>query len=497
MTAQPIEDDDPFAEALLDRDQYGRPRIVQPDGSVIPYTRASTFADALDNGSGLSIWKVRTAALGVARYPDISAQVASLRYAEPGDRPAKGSHEQLLVAWKQRCRDIKADKATLDELVDLAQHRVDDRASHGTAVHGFTDPDPSPFVPERMSADVNSYHAKMAELGIVQELSEQFVVNDELQVAGTFDGTYRVPFALLLAAHEAGYLPGFDVTDTNDLVGGDKKTGSIHGQAVGIQTAVYFRGGKLYTPNLDGTATRTEHGARTDVAILIHIPKGKGVTEVYPISLVTGWADALLAVQVREADAHNKIAPAFPIAAPEPTALVAEAAAEAKPKRKRRTKAEMAAARAAEAEAAQVADDAASTDDWVAVATVAEPVVSVPDPVPTVAELVVTVAEPVATTPVTQAADRIIGDIEAARATGFVSSPERDAALANAAANLAAKQAAPEPSNADLIAVASSVEKLLELHAAMGATWTDDDKALATARRNLLLGGVATTAVTA
>lgn len=232
------------------RDGYGRPLIIPPDGGKpVPYTRISTFADALSEAGGLITWKARNVALAVARHEDLAGMIAGLKY---------------------------GDKA-LDEHIETAIGRVDTSAAWGTAVHSFTEgDDASPFVPERMAGDVAAYTKALADHGLTVAGSEQFVVNDELGVAGTFDGLY-----------------------TSTQIGrvlGDKKTGRLKPQAVAIQLSCYA-GGAAYDP---ATGERTPLDVRQDIALLIHIPKGEARCDVYTVDLEAGRRAAAAAAWVRQ-----------------------------------------------------------------------------------------------------------------------------------------------------------------------------------------------------
>jgi len=226
------------------RDRWQRPLIVPPEGGKpIPYTRVSTFAGALDDAGGLVTWKARQVALGIARHEDLAAMVAGLKY---GDKE-------------------------LDAHIETAITRVDDKAAWGTAVHSLTEPDPSPHIPERMAADVASYQHALTDHGLVCVESELFVVNDHLQVAGTFDGIWQHP--------HLGRLMG------------DKKTGKIKGGPVAVQLASYA-GGVRY--NAD-PVERHPLNVRQDVGLLFHIPKGEGKTDIYLVDLNEGRKAALAA----------------------------------------------------------------------------------------------------------------------------------------------------------------------------------------------------------
>ena len=101
--------------------------------------------DRLDSGHGLGIWKLRHAALSIARHEDIAAMVAGLEYGDPA----------------------------LDELLEQACDRsaaMVEARHWGTAVHTFTEAGPDhprrEYVPERMRADVDSYDRALERAGL-------------------------------------------------------------------------------------------------------------------------------------------------------------------------------------------------------------------------------------------------------------------------------------------------------------------------------------------
>lgn len=245
------------------RDGYGRPLITPPDGGKPePYTRVSTFAEALSDAGGLVTWKGRMAARGIAQREDLAAMVAGLTFStDPDDA-------------KRRKAD-RANNKLLDSYIETAICAVDDKAAWGTAVHSFTEPDPSPFVPERMRADVASYEQALADYDLTCVEAERFVVHDELKVAGTFDGIWTHPIL--------------------GRVLGDKKTGKVKAHAVALQLACYA-GGLLYN---DDPIERTPLDVRQDIGLLFHIPKGQGKTEVHIVDLEAGREAARAATWVR------------------------------------------------------------------------------------------------------------------------------------------------------------------------------------------------------
>lgn len=244
-------------DAFLDldgvpRDQWDRPLVVPPTGGdPIPYMRVSTFADTLSNGNGLVYWKSRLAARGMAYREDIAALVAGLKFSTNPDK-------------KQRKKEDAKSNKELDKLIEEAIASIDDSARYGTAVHAFTEPEPSAAVPARMQPDVASYQRALLTHQLVCVESETFVVHDELKLGGSFDGIYEHP--------------------TLGRMIGDKKTGDIKPTPLVIQLACYA-GAQRYDHE---TLTRTALDVRQDVGLLFHIPKGKGATEVYLVPLDAG-----------------------------------------------------------------------------------------------------------------------------------------------------------------------------------------------------------------
>ena len=81
--------DDIFGTADIPRDRWKRPLVTPADGGdAVPYTRVSTFASTLEDAGGLTTWKARLAARGMACFPDLAAMVAGLTFADSGDKKA-------------------------------------------------------------------------------------------------------------------------------------------------------------------------------------------------------------------------------------------------------------------------------------------------------------------------------------------------------------------------------------------------------------------------
>lgn len=279
-------DPDPFAsgdgiDEGVPRDGRGRPRIVplvrnkpKPDGKLISYTRASTFAKALDDGAGLTRWKIRHAVLGVAVSPDLAALAAAM-----------GRNLNALT---------DGDKRNLDGIAERAHDRSggNEKADYGTAVHSMTEPGRDPFaVDPAMQRDANAYAALLDALDVDVVDTEVFVVNDPLKVAGTFDHTWRLRTAWTINDGASGI-----TIPAGTIVVVDKKTGRLSLGAHAIQLATYARASRYPDP---ATGERVAMDASPEWGVVAHIPKGTGTAAAYLIDLTAGWKGAKLAQEVR------------------------------------------------------------------------------------------------------------------------------------------------------------------------------------------------------
>lgn len=281
-------DIDPFAidESGPPRDRFGRPLLVPAKGGERePYTRMSTLANYICDQSGLSVWQQQKLAVGLARRPDLAAMIAALPKLHADEADGK-----TLTA--QQKREDKEVKAKLNGYIAEALEAggVSFKANHGTAVHGFTDPGADlTYVPEHMKGDVDSFLTYVGSGTLEIVATEVFVVNDELQCAGSFDHIGRLN------------IPGF-----SQLAIIDKKTGSVEGK--GLSFAVQLSGyanAQVYDLDTDTRApleslTGGERVTR-NYGWIAHIPLGAGRTDFYRVNLMTGYHAARLATQVRKA----------------------------------------------------------------------------------------------------------------------------------------------------------------------------------------------------
>lgn len=259
------------------RDRYGRYQVVNPTtGKVVGYTRATTIAKALDDGSGLIGWSKRMVALGLAARADLLALVATTG---------------------------PDDKKTLDSICERAAEAGGStvRRDLGTAVHAmleqsWTDPDykaPAPY-----TADIEAVHAALAAHGLTVEtgMIERIVVDDRHQIAGTFDLLLRCPDGQLRVA--------------------DIKTGSSPLGALGfsIQLAIYANADALYTQGAAADGSEDRRDPMPEIAgdhgYILHVQPESGHCDIHTIDLSIGLAALDLALTVREMRKAKVLAPA-------------------------------------------------------------------------------------------------------------------------------------------------------------------------------------------
>jgi len=242
------------AESKVPRDRFGRPMIVRArGGKPVAYTRATTFAGSVEDMFGLGQWQQRMVAIGLSMRKDLLLSVAA--------------HTD--------------DKDELNRVVDQAREAAaaSAAATTGTALHKLAERyDRGQMtleeMPESNRDDMQAYAVATAPLTMLG--IEQFVVVDDLQVAGTFDRIVSYGGQRYVA---------------------DIKTGSI-AYGVGkmsIQLALYSRGLLYDVADAGRSATNVSQTA----GIIIHLPAGQGQCDLYWIDLRAGWEAAQLCDTVR------------------------------------------------------------------------------------------------------------------------------------------------------------------------------------------------------
>ena len=255
-------------EDALSRDRFGRPLIVPVDGGKPrPYTRVSTLAKTLDDTFALTKWVARMTAKGIAGRDDLRHLVASTD-----------------------------DKRSLDDACKAAQEfaGAGAKANLGTALHSFAEAvdtgKPMDAVPGEYRAHIQAYLDATKAAGLKSIACEQFVVNDDLEAAGTFDRLYlRSPEGKLRV--------------------GDLKTGGnpkFYALATAIQVATYARG-SFYDV---ASGERKPLPVDRSIGYLVHVPQDRPEATVYELDLEAGWLYANLAYDVRQARNAKVLGPA-------------------------------------------------------------------------------------------------------------------------------------------------------------------------------------------
>jgi hypothetical protein len=256
------------------RDRWGRYQVLPPNGTkLVGYTRATTIAKALDDTSSLMAWNARMTAIGLAQRPDLVALIAST---------------------------AQDDKKTLDSIVKRASEAggATVRRDLGTAVHGLLErrlKDPTFIAPDPYQADIEAILTALADAGLsfVEGMTERIVVNDDIEVAGTFD--------LLLTDGEETFIT-------------DLKTGSsvkYGGLGFAIQLSIYANASNLYTQGAAKDGSQDVREPMPEVSksagIIIHCQPGSGQAELHWLDLEAGTEALHTALEVRRLRKYTPI----------------------------------------------------------------------------------------------------------------------------------------------------------------------------------------------
>lgn len=256
------------------RDRWGRPLIVPPDGGKpTAYTRVSTLAKQLDDGTGLAKWLQAQTAIGVGLRPDLAQKAATMR----------------------------DDKKVLGEVVEeaMAVAGASVAANTGTTLHRLTEHVDAGTLPENLPGDLvaslDAYERAMAGVAVVA--SEMFVVCDAIQAAGSFDRLVGLPDGRVVIA---------------DIKTGQSQPRFPHSTA--IQLAAYAHGTPYKHPGERGQSL-ADLGVDQEVGLLIHLPAGQGTCDLYLMDIAQGWEYACLASAARAWYRTKPLTPYTPDAA--------------------------------------------------------------------------------------------------------------------------------------------------------------------------------------
>ena len=262
-------------DSPVKRDRYGRyllPLPKDPSGKPVPWTRATTFCKSVSDTFGLMQWSNRMVAKGVAMRQDLYALASAT--------------------------DVN-DKRTMDKLCEDAKSAAGATAaaSLGTALHSFTeavDRGEDPEVPLQWKKDIEAYRRLKAEfaLEIPAWAIERIITVEKYGIAGTFDRIIKITKKIEI---------GDWTLNPGDWVVGDVKTGKDlrYGfNEIAIQLALYANADAIW--NGDEGEYEEMPDVRKDVALVIHLPVGKGEATLYALDTEAGWQGAELCAKVRE-----------------------------------------------------------------------------------------------------------------------------------------------------------------------------------------------------
>lgn len=276
----------------VDRDEYGRykiPPFTDPEGKPIPHTRVTTFCKTVVDTYALTQWEKRMVAKGVALKQELYALAA----ATPLD-----------------------DKKTLDRLTDDAKSAAGagSAASLGTALHSFTeqvDRGEDPEVPSQWKKDIEAYKDLVQSAGIeIPEWGiERRIVVSRFTIAGTLDRLVKLHKDLNVKVNgEDFHLPA------GTWVIGDVKTGKTlkySWQEISIQLATYANADAMW----NGSEQQFEDlpDVNKDIALVIHLPVGKGKASLHGVDIASGWEAAALCSKVRNWRKNRNLASEIPV----------------------------------------------------------------------------------------------------------------------------------------------------------------------------------------
>lgn len=273
-------------EGAVPRDRWDRPLILQADGSRKAYNRASSYGGNIEDKSNISKWQMQQVVRGIAMHPELLNAV-------PGE--AKGD------PWADLDRRTKT---ALTRIADQAQEYAGSnlKSALGTQIHAATEfvdmgdslmDKFSDLPPERRRLLIergDAYYRKTRDYGLTFDSIEVFGVQDELQVAGTWD--------------RRGYVPWWPKHSQTTM---DVKTSSsldFAGVGFSVQLSTYA--------HMDAydfqTGGRTPHeDMNLDQALIIHVDRQEGG----PVTLATvdiewGWRHAMLSRQILVARREGK-----------------------------------------------------------------------------------------------------------------------------------------------------------------------------------------------
>lgn len=295
---------------MLDADGKPDPKTVRQ------MTRVTTFVGNIDDETMIRDWEKRLLAEGLSASADeyaprvndlVHRRDVTIAKARKADRKGKLDIGEL--------GDIEADamkayRAGMKELIDEALEAAGrhEAAEKGTNLHALAELADAEGIDAVRSkhedgeisatdlASIEAYVEAMQRIGAKVIAAEAVIVNDAMRYAGRLDRVYAAKLPALFDKDGTMTRPA-DVRSKRYI--GDIKSGRIDLGAgkIARQLAAYAHGDYY---DLE-TGARTKHSAGRDVALLIHLPQGKGTCHVYIVDLKEGLAGLKLSASVRAA----------------------------------------------------------------------------------------------------------------------------------------------------------------------------------------------------
>jgi hypothetical protein len=263
-TAPPEEDPD-----AVPRDRWDRPLIMQPDGKMLPYHRASSFGSQIDDTYHLVLWQKRQVARGMALSPELVVRANNI--GEPQNKHDKDLLNGIVEAAEE------AAGSNIKSALGTAIHTATELVDRGESLDGL-----HPLLRNRAEA----YWRFCLEHNAQMTSVETFGVEDVHRVAGTWDRT-----GWWYGAHKI-----LDVKTSGSM--------DFAGIVFAVQLAEYAHM-KAYDPR---TGERTPHEQMDlEQGVIIHVGRELDEpVEAFTVDLDVGWGYAKLVDQVKAAQRYGK-----------------------------------------------------------------------------------------------------------------------------------------------------------------------------------------------
>ncbi len=284
--------------------------LIGSEPKWVLYGRPSSFGKELDNDFNLQRWKERHLVRGLALDPSFTSRV---------DLSEDGVVDGMVArAYDAAQTSLAADRGShIHLLTEIADNT--DADNDWIAVTPDGEELGIPYaLQERI---VDQWFEFRSRLGIEAVRIEQPIVNDDLQVAGTFDRLDR-------------FTRGLDTTlgsiGTGQCAIGDIKTGNPHRTTYPLQLVAY-RDGQPYDPDTDTRHDWPDDAApHPGIALIYHYDLARAIDgepvdwQIVPVDLTIARRGAeLVAAARRYAKRDDVFAPTIPAgggALPEPAA---------------------------------------------------------------------------------------------------------------------------------------------------------------------------------